>query len=323
MHIIGKSVLSLAVVVASLGLSGVSPAEAGSKLYYVDNNVSTVNHEMYRCNLDGSDNEYWFDYPSFVQDIDMGAVSWVYNVSPSSTLIHRVRLDGTEPTLITALSNAQIAIDYDNTNHKVYTLDAYFAPDNSVRRREPNGQISEVVYTDPFYEWRHIQVDELNSRIYVSGYDLLFDLHVILRMTFNGAAVTEVLISAEEFTGFYVDSANNTIYYTLNSTNSELWRADMDGSNETLLYTSGSGDNLQRVLAFGGKVFVSEQDTESIVRMNTDGSNDEVIVSGVQVRDFIIAEEYLVPSVTFWGALLLAGGMSLMLARRRREQTEY
>jgi DNA-binding beta-propeller fold protein YncE len=105
----------------------------------------------------------------------------------------------------------------------------------------------------------------------------------VLRANLDGSNVETIIDRSGAQLGIAVDGGGGSIYW---SAGAEIYRADLDGSNQTLLVTADTGDIVQDLTIDqdSGKLYFSNYDGVApgkLQRVNLDGTSLEDVVTGI------------------------------------------
>lgn len=185
--------------------------------------------------------------------------------------IWRMNTDGTELESIASGINDPYGIALDLVAGKIYWVDN----DGNVSRANLDGTASEIVLTLAGTNLRAISLDVENSKMYF--YDAnIEDLYVANMDGTNPS----IIISGIYGYAILVDTVNDKIYF--DDQNDDLLKmANLDGSGIQTVDDNGTRIYGMDIDYEAGKLYWSGRDSGEIYRSNLDGSDREVLKTGI------------------------------------------
>lgn len=139
--------------------------------------------------------------------------------------IYRADLDGTNKSLVKP-GLAESAVAVDTANQKIYWLNKLGL---SIYRSNLNGSNIEAIITTGFSSTPE-DLEIHAGKLYWTDSD------AIKRADLDGSNVETIISGKSSLKGLTIDSANSYIYY-VNLGGGSIYRADLDGGNDTLITT--------------------------------------------------------------------------------------
>ncbi len=248
--------------------------EGNSKIYWI-----SINHNIYRANLNGSNSEVLISSGlhspnNLTLDLVNNKIYWT---DVSTEKIQRANLDGSnmEDLVTTGLDNPQ-SLALDLINNKMYWSDQGIG---KIQRANLDGtSIQDLITTlvDFAYD---ITLDISNNKMYWRDSD-----YGIKRANMDGSSI-QVIYDDTDGLGYSpsmtIDFNNNKIYWinnhnVISGLDSKIQRADLDGSNLEDLYTTGGGFRFID-LNNNNKLYGINSYKGLLQKSNLDGTNIEII----------------------------------------------
>ena len=273
---------------------GIALDVAGGKMYWTDRDTDKIQ----RANLDGSNVEDLITSGigaprDIALDLTKGRMYWK---EQDTDKIQRANLDGSDiedlfPSGIGYPRNVGIALDVGEG--KMYWTDRW--SEFLIRRADLDGSNVENLLTS-LSEPLFIALDSVGGKMYWAVYDQVgfgTDASAIYRADLDGSNVENVVGAKAGSREFILDVDGGKIYWDREDVPPTWYpeapnfilRADLDGSNVEDLVLVLMESGLPRLLDVGGgKVYWSKRDwmdETTIQRTELDGSNTEVLVTGV------------------------------------------
>ncbi|MCB9236529.1 MAG: BspA family leucine-rich repeat surface protein [Flammeovirgaceae bacterium] len=224
-------------------------------------------------NDDVDESTYWFSVTGTVGQLDP-KVYWTDDLTfPTEDQINRSDLDGNNFQQYYSGFEPKISgIAVDTTNNMLFWTSASKATIRCARMDEGGFTTYGTILDEsggssrPF---NGLDIDAAAQKIYFTSEWT----NEIRRINFDGTG-SEVLVSINGPKDIALDVAGGKMYYVvLNLSTPELWRADLDGSNQQLLHSSGTTLFLGVALDLvNGHVYWTES-AGGIERSDLDGSN--------------------------------------------------
>jgi PKD repeat protein len=154
----------------------------------------------------------------------------IYFIDPSDALLQKMTFDGTLTTVkdITGMTGAGLA--YDNVHSKIFMSDFDVTPEGKIWKMDMDGSNAAAIatgITDPY----GIALDLTNGKVYWAD-----DAGNISRANLDGTdpQIGLVNVAGGWMRAVALDVANNKMYY-FEVYNENLWVADLDGTNPSIL----------------------------------------------------------------------------------------
>ena len=273
---------------------GIALDVAGGKMYWTDRDTNKIQ----RANLDGSNVEDLITSGigaprDIALDLTKGRMYWK---EQDTDKIQRANLDGSDiedlfPSGIGYPRNVGIALDVGEG--KMYWTDRW--SEFLIRRADLDGSNVENLLTS-LSEPLFIALDSVGGKMYWAVYaqvDVGRDASAIYRADLDGSNVENVVGAKAGSREFILDVDGGKIYWDREDVPPTFYpeapnfilRADLDGSNVEDLVLVLMESGIPRLWDVGGdKLYWSKRDwmdETTVLRTELDGSNDEVLVTGI------------------------------------------
>ena len=306
----------VAFLLPAIGVCGLgfiaTPSSATQILYWTDGNS-----KIERSNLDGSDAQdvvTGLDQPNGIAyHPGESKIYWANGNGTSPGTIQRANLDGSSIETVVSGLDLPWGIALDAEGNKLYWADNFA---NKVQRANLDGtNVEDLIDFGVGHGITSVALDIAAGQMYLglrTG-DVNSPIH---RANLDGSGLESLLPSFDEdptqaVRGLALDLTSGFMYWTNSAGN---WRADLDGNDPQLLYSSNGSLGGIAINGAEGKLYFTNESDGSILRSDLDGSGVEIIIpSGQDPRGIAIVPE---PST----ALLLASGLVTMAVGRRRRR---
>ena len=292
---------TLFIFVIILLVSGISQTTASAQqIYWCEGGWGAG--ELYRAELDGSNKQQLFtsNSESFsVVQLDIGAekIYWT-----GDDKVRRANLNGTnvEELFVGSFFSEGLALDIGS--NKIYWTDY----DGIIRRANLDGANPEIIH-DRVGVTYGLALDVFNQQMYWG--DSGRSTKTIWTSNFDGTGAGYLLDGGDEPLGIALDLTTEKIYWA-DWQGKKVWRANMNGTNSEVLYTTTDGNSIGIAIdTITGKMYWSESTSRRILRANLDGSDVEVLFTTVNVPWGL--------AITPEPATLLLLGLGAVMVRRR------
>ena len=283
-------------LICSTGISAAAADE--TRMFW----SSPWDHKIQSARLDGSDvrdvitnanGPYGFDI-----DIAEGKIYWAANFVGA---IKRANLDGTDvETLVTGMQNP-LGVALDPLGDKMYFTNQHAG---KVQRANLDGSGLEDLITGRKYTG-NISIDQVNHRIYWNDTPDGLGWGV-RRANLNGSSFQTVAPSLSP-QDIEFDVANSKVFWADRGSR-QVYKADMNGANkETLFFIDRNITGLALDLP-GSKAYWTDDTNGVIGRTNFDGTNTQILVTGINSPFTLMIVSIPVPEPT--GGVLAALGVA-------------
>jgi DNA-binding beta-propeller fold protein YncE len=195
----------------------------------------------------------------------------LYFIDSSSELIQKLSpLDNTAviDTIKDVATMSGVGIAYDNVNKKIFFSDFYDAdtPNGRIWKMNLDGTSAEAIVTgllDPY----GIALDQTGKKVYWTD-----DEGNIGRSNFDGTSpdTSLVYIPSGKMRAIALDKANNKMYF-YEVKNDNLYVANLDGTNKSVLITGAYGYAIF-IDTVNGKIYFDDTYGPALKRANLDGT---------------------------------------------------
>ncbi|HNQ26573.1 MAG TPA: PKD domain-containing protein [Aquaticitalea sp.] len=194
-----------------------------------------------------------------------------FEVYPNGN-IWRMNSDGSGLENIASGIGDPYAIALDVDGGKIYWVD----DDGNVSKANLDGSGQEIGFFNVSWaQWRAIALDVENNKMYV--YDV--NIEEIYAVNLDGTD-PQVIITGNYGYALMVDTVNNRIYF--DDQNDDMLKvANLDGTNIQTVDTNGTRIYGMDIDHEEGKIYWSGRDSGALYRANFDGSDQEVLLSGI------------------------------------------
>jgi len=192
-----------------------------------------------------------------------------------SNNIWRMDLDGTNEEVIVSNLNEPYGIAIDNVAGKIYWGDS----DGTISKADLDGYNLELGFFNvDGSQWTGISLDVENNRMYLYDY-WVEDIHSV---NMDGTDDQIILPGIGYGYSMFVDTVNDKLYFDEWGSSEKLFMSNLDGSNvQEVNSTLASRVYGIDVDYENGKLYYSGRDAGEIYKSDLDGSNLEVLKTGL------------------------------------------
>jgi hypothetical protein len=220
--------------------------------------------------------------PGYVQ-----ADTYIYWTDTATQKVQRANLDGSNvQDILSGLPNySDLAVD--SINEKVYWTNG------NIQRANLDGTgVEEIVPNQGAVVF--IALDVANNHIY---WTIASDPGTVARANLDGSNIQTLITDRNDikYPQFIaLDLQNNKLFYRANTPNNTdyiIRRANLDGTTIENFITGQFNNGLEGIAidTSGAKIYWAGRDSKNIYRQNLDGTNQQVIVSGLNdPRDVVV-----------------------------------
>jgi len=200
---------------------------------------------------------------------------YIYWTDVFSTVIERIKIDGTDRTIIVSGLSISQGIYVDQDNNYLYWIDR---GTDKIQRSNLDGTNVIDLVTSGLTDPQGIFVDIINNKIYWVD----FTLGNIKRCDTNGSNIEIFASGLSGPEDVFVDNVNDKVYWTESTNpNDSVKRANLDGSNVEVIVSGINNPEGIDLDLTNNKIYFAESDGKKIRRCNLDGTSLETLVDTI------------------------------------------